>query len=450
MAKFEITRKQQKFISAKADEVLFGGAAGGGKSYGQLIDAFLYALKYSNSKQIMFRRTFPDLERSLILTSLGLYDPSVATYNASTHRWKFLNGSTIEFAYCASEMDLTNYQGAEYDCIRFDELTHFPESIYTYMFSRCRGTNGYPKQVKSTTNPGGIGHSWVKERFIDVGPPNKAHKIERKDGSSGTRLFIPSLVQDNIFLMQRDPGYIGRLQVLEEKDKRALLYGDWDAMEGQYFTSFKRDIHVVEPFRLDPSWRRYVTLDYGLDMLAAYCVALTNENVAYVYKEVYEPNLIVSAAAQKILGMVGDDFIDQYLAPPDLWNRRQETGKSVADIFSEHGIDLSRTSNDRVDGWMAVHEWLRPKEDEQGIVTSALKIFSTCVNLIRTLPALQHDPRNPNDTMREPHELTHAPDSLRGFCVYHTSPNAIEAPKVEPMSPFHIKRDYGPERIMVI
>ena len=136
----------------------------------------------------------------------------------------------------------------------------------------------------------------------------------------------------------------------------------------------------------------------------------------------YESNLIISAAAECIKACNGTDKIYSYLAPPDLFNRRQESGKSVADIFSEHGIALSKTSNKRVNGWLAVKEWIKPYKDETETLTSALKIFPGCVNLIRTLPAVLRDPKNYDDVANEPHELTHAPDALRGFCVSYTSP----------------------------
>ena len=127
-------------------------------------------------------------------------------------------------------------------------------------------------------------------------------------------------------------------------------------------------------------------------------------------------------------------IIDSYLAPPDLWNRRQETGKSVADIFAEHGIFLTKTSNDRVAGWLAVKEWLRVYGDEQGIPCANLRIFPRCSNLIRCLPQLQYDEKHPSDVATEPHELTHGPDAIRGFCVYWTSRSAGE-----PQAPPHKK-----------
>ena len=426
----EITEKQEQFINSKAFETLFGGAAGGGKSYGQLVDALLYALKYPKSKQIIFRRTFPDLEKSLIRVSLEFYPREAASYNSSKHIWTFKNGSIIDFGYIDSENDVYQYQSAEYDVIRFDELTHFTEYMYTYMISRCRGANPFPKHIKSSTNPGGVGHSWVKTRFIDVGTPNQIHEITLENGKKNTVIFIPSLVQDNMFLLDNDPDYVSRLELLPEKEKQALLYGDWDIFDGQFFTEFDRKIHMCTPFKIPKDWRIYRTRDYGLDMCATYWIAMDYQMNVYVYKELYESDLIVSDAARKINAMT-DEKIQIDYAPPDLWNRNKDTGKSTADIFAENGQYLTKADNNRVTGWLAVHEWLKTYKDEQGQLNSKLKIFSNCINLIRTLPALQHDEKNPNDVAVEPHELTHAPDALRYFCTMWQSPLVTRKEKPE-------------------
>lgn len=417
----EITEKQEQFINSQAFETLFGGAAGGGKSYGQLVDALLYALKYAKSKQIIFRRTFPDLEKSLIRVSLEFYPREAASYNSSKHIWTFKNGSIIDFGYIDSENDVYQYQSAEYDVIRFDELTHFTEYMYTYMISRCRGANPYPKHIKSSGNPGGVGHAWVKARFIDMGAPNQIHEIKLENGKKSTVIFIPSLVQDNMFLLDNDPDYVSRLELLPEKERQALLYGDWDIFDGQFFTEFDRKIHVIQPFEIPKDWRIYRARDYGLDMCATLWIAMDYQMNCYAYKELYEPDLIVSEAARKINAMTNEKIQIDY-APPDLWNRNKDTGKSTADIFAENGQFLTKADNNRITGWLAVHEWLKIYKDEQGQPNSKLKIFSNCVNLIRTLPAVQHDEKNPNDVAVEPHELTHIPDALRYFCTMWQSP----------------------------
>lgn len=418
-----VTQRQKKFCDAQAFEVLYGGAAGGGKSFGQIIDAFLYAMKYPCSKQIIFRRTLPELEKSLIRLSLALYPKSVYSYRKADHTGTFVNGSLIDFAYCDSEEDVYRYQSAEYDVIRFDELTHFTESMYLYMISRCRGVNEYPKHVKSSTNPGGIGHSWVKKRFIDCCPPDAVITVGEM-----TRMFIPARVTDNRFLMKSDPQYVKRLRSLSERDRRALLDGSWDITDGRFFEEFDRQLHVLRAFEVPREWRRYVSLDYGLDMLAAYKIAVDGGGCAYVTDEIYEgkdnggDGLIVSQAAGRVKELCGGDEIRAVFAPPDLWSRQKDSGKSIAGLFLENGVSLTRVTSARVAGWLALKEWLHKTEDGAGGYTARLRIFDGCQNLIRSMSLLQCDNQNPADCAGVPHELTHAPDALRYFIAGQPRP----------------------------
>ena len=406
----KLFKKQMEFVEStgKADEVLYGGAAGGGKSYGQLCDALIYAAKYPKSKQLILRRTLPELEKSLVRVSLELFPQEIYKYSESKHTGTFINGSVIDFGYCDSESDVYRYQSAEYDVIRFDELTHFTEQMYLYLMSRLRGTTDYPRAMKSSTNPGGIGHSWVKGRFIDIGSPQKIHKI-----GGSRRLFIPATVFENRALIKNDPDYVKRLRNLSEKDRRQLLKGDWDVNEGQYFSEWRREMHVMRPFDIPKSWRRYFAMDYGLDMLAGYWIAVDPFENAYVYREVYQSGLIISEAARVILEAQGKDIPEIYIAPPDMWNRRQDTGKSVAELFFERGITLFKASNDRIQGWYSLKEWLHPRKNEFGETAPRLRIFENCTEIIRTLPALCFDRNNPNDVGNQVHEYTHGADALR-------------------------------------
>ena len=414
----QISVRQREFLNATADEVLFGGAAGGGKSYGQLVDALIFALKYPKSKQAIFRRTFPELEKSIIRTAMEIFPRDQWTYNASSHTGRFNNGSIIDFSYLANDNDVYQYQSAEYDVIRFDELTHFTEFQYTYLHSRVRGANGYPKQLKSSTNPGGVGHQWVKARFIDPMPPNEVY-TDPKSGT--TRVFIPSKVDDNIFLMDSDPEYKKRLEHLSEAQKKALLHGEWDIYEGQYFPEFNREIHVCEPFDIPSDWRRYRAFDYGLDMFACLWVAVSPSREIFVYKEIAQKNMLISEAATAALNFTDDsEQIYCTLAPPDMWSRSQESGRSKADLFYESGLTLTKSSNNREAGWLAIKEMLAVKTDQP-----RLKIFRNCTELIKCLPALLIDEKKPTDCSTEPHEITHVPDALRYFAVYFTRPNEV-------------------------
>ena len=410
----QLTKKQKSFVDATPTEVLFGGAAGGGKSYGQIVDALLFALRYPRSKQLILRRTFAELDKSLIRTALSIYPGHLFSFNFSSHTGKFKNGSCIDFGYCATEGDVYQYQSAEYDVIRFDELTHFTEGQYVYLISRVRGANDFPKQIKSSTNPGGIGHTWVKSRFVDPAPPGEAFVGD--DGIE--RIFLPSFIDDNRFLMSKDPQYKARLLALPERERKALLWGDWNIFEGQYFSEFSTRHHVIMPFEIPEGWRRYRTIDYGLDRLACLWIALSPEGDAYVYREYCESGLPISRAAEAILSRTprGED-IYATLAPPDLFSRSQESGRSKALLFSEYGVNFTKTSNDRETGWLALKELLTLRGGKP-----RLRIFSSCSEIIACLPALTVDKVRPTDCANEPHEITHAPDALRGFAIFYARP----------------------------
>ena len=231
---------------------------------------------------------------------------------------------------------------------------------------------------------------------------------------------------------------------------------------GSYFAEFDYSKHTCEPFRIPDDWTVYNTMDYGLDMFAHYKVAISNDNVAYVFHEIYQSGLIISDAAAKVklaeLREKEDGSVETWykpklrLAPPDLWNRSQETGKSRALLFYENGIDLVKSNNDRHAGWLAIKELLKERTAPNGEKYTRLQIFRTCTNLIRTLPQLLIDEKDPEDAAKEPHELTHAPDALRYFAIYWTQPPKPEAPKKVKYRP-DIMEDYrnaSPEERRII
>lgn len=208
---------------------------------------------------------------------------------------------------------------------------------------------------------------------------------------------------------------------------------------GSFFSEFDFGLHTCEPFNIPKDWTIYNTMDYGLDMFAHYKVAINNENVAYVFHEIYQSNLIISDAATKVKlaesveqedGTVKSWYKPRLrLAPPDLWNRNQESGKSKALVFAENGLELVKSNNDRSAGWLSIKELLKAQVAADGTRYCRLKIFRTCTNLIRTLPQILIDEKNVDDCAKEPHELTHAPDALRYFAIYWTQPPEQAKPK---------------------
>ena len=428
--------KQEEFCKSRAKYTCYGGARGGGKSFVARVKAILLALFYPGIQILLLRRSYGELlENHVIPLQKELKSKQkdkIASWTGQEKVFSFPNGSRIKLGYCDTESDVLQYQGQAYEAIFLEEATHFTEFQFNCLKESNRLSGQCKKEIKPrmylTCNPGGVGHAWVKRLFID--------KDYREGEEPNDYKFIPALVYENKYIMENDPDYVKALESLPEDRKKAMLYGDWDVFEGQFFTEFKREVHVIEPFKIPNDWYIYFTMDYGLDKLAGYWIAVDYHNNAYVFREVYQSNLLVSEARDKIKEMT-DEKVYIYLAPPDLWNRHKETGKSTADIFAEGGIYLYKTNNDRIQGWLQMKEWLKVFKDEQGCDTARLKIFSTCKNLIRCLPQLQHDEKKVGDVATEPHEITHAPDAIRGFCVYWTQEPILVPQKQE--LPFELR-----------
>lgn len=258
---------------------------------------------------------------------------------------------------------------------------------------------GLWKQITITFNPWVNSH-WTKKRFFD-----------REDPDAFT---LTTTYRCNEWLDDADRNLIENLRDTDPERYLVVGLGEYGIPGGAYFDEFRKDIHVIEPFQIPDDWRRYITIDYGLDMFACYWIAVDWHNKAYVYREVYKSGLLISDAAKLLLEMNGTDKIYTYSAPPDLWNRQRETGMSTAELFMQHGIPLTKASNNRVQGWYNLKEWLKPYDDEQGIKTAPLTFFKNCKNITRCLPQLQCDEKNPNDVeSNKNHELSHGPDAIR-------------------------------------
>ena len=447
--------RQEAFMRRAEYECLFGGAAGGGKSDALVIEALRQVAK-PWYKGLILRKTYPQLAE-LIDKSLNYYPRSFpdAKYNASSHTWRFPSGAKVIFGSMQHAKDRLNYQGQAYDYIGFDELTHFTYEEYSYLFSRNRPNGpGMRAYIRATANPGGIGHGWVKERFITAAPPMTPITEEivwtMPDGteqrSEQKRIFVPSLVWDNPALLQNDPDYVRRLAAMPEAERNALLYGDWDTFSGQVFTEWRNSpehygdrtwTHVISPFKVPADWAIWCGLDWGYSRpFSVGWYAVDHERRMYRIREYYgctgTPNVGVQMepveVARKIKQIEADD--------PNLKNRKifrvgdpaiwgSDGTESIGALMERERVYFQKGDHARIDGKMQVHH--RLSFDEQGI--PMLYVFETCKHFIRTVPNLVYDESDVEDIDTDGED--HIYDELRYVCME----NPIAPRKREPVKP---------------
>lgn len=409
--------RQMAFLQRREKECLFGGARGGGKTDALVAYITLRANKYPGSKHVIIRRAWVDLMKAggAVLRSHEMLGGRAA-WNGQYRRWTFPNGSVLEFGHCKDEADKQQYQGAQYDTVCFEEVTQFTETQYFAISASARTTRtDLETRIRATGNPGGIGHGWVKKRFVDPFPAGNVTISDQETGR--TRSFIPSRVYDNLALMNADPEYVAVLKAMPEGLRRAWLDGSWDSFEGQVFTEFDPTRHVVAPFPIPPSWRRIIAIDYGY--AAPFCALWLaqdpeTQNVV-IYREVYETKKRDATQVKLILAAMPREeraLIRAGIADPSMWQKKGENGVSPADVYLRGGLPLMPAKNNRLHGKMRVHEFLSLRvENEEPTVIPALRIFSTCTNLIRTLPNLVYDKHQVEDV--DTHTEDHPYDAAR-------------------------------------
>lgn len=451
----------QKIAHVAADhceELLYGGAAGGGKTAFLIAEFLSILMRYPGATAIIFRRTYDQLiELGGIAHTLSeRIPPSLGTYNKTERIWTFANGSMLRLSYLATDADCTKYQGGQYIAIGFDQVEQMTEYQYTYMLHRLRTkepklmqilqNDGYKYKAICTANPAGVGHAWVKRRWITPHPKGKVvfrPEPTPEQPKSLTRCFIPARVFDNA--VNLDPSYIEKLEQLPEDLRRAMLYGDWDVYTGQKFKEFRTDIHVRSirdyPLNYLTPQRRAIGIDYGME--APFCAlwgAKLPDGLIVVYRELYRNNLTPEEQAKLILNSetpaerMGNRTMPAYL-DPSCWARSPydktepdpETGVptpgSIAGGYYRAGLSVNRAWNHRLPGVARVHDKLRLRDDGQ----PRLIILDNCVNLIRTLPDLTSDDKNPEDVDTDCED--HAYDALR-YLLF----------ALEPMSTDHTKK----------
>jgi hypothetical protein len=367
------SKRQEEFIQVPdtVREGFFGGAAGGGKSELLLMLPIVRKFyQYPRFKGILFRRTYPELEKSLILRSQGdgYYAATGADYNRTLRRWRWPSGAVLDFGYVELEQDVRKYDTTEYNYIGWDELTSFTEFQYVYItMSRLRTSDGnLPTICRSASNPGNTGHGWVRSRFVEPAPYGTIIVDKR---TKMKRIFIQSLPSDNPYLMKADPGYVAALELLPEAEKRAKLYGDWWTFSGQVFEDFRvarlpdepeNACHVIQPFNIPDWWPRVIGADWGyaaMNWVGWAAAAPTGR--AYMYREyATKKTLIADWASVVAQCSQNEDIRDAVLDPSAFFKVGGE--KTISEQVREHsGIDFRRADNDRLGGKNMMQEYLR-------------------------------------------------------------------------------------------
>lgn len=398
---------QTEFLAADEKDVLYGGAAGGGKSYAMLVDPLRYAHRKAH-RALILRRSMPEL-RELIDKSRELYPQAFpgCKFREVEKVWNFPSGAKIEFGFLERDADVYRYQGQAYSWIGFDEITHLPTEFgWNYLASRLRTTDPEIKTyLRCTANPGGIGAAWVKKRYVDSNETNKS--FTGKDGL--TRKFIPARLLDNPYLAN-DGIYEKMLMSLPPVQRKQLLEGNWDVNEGAAFVEFDVDVHIVSPFHIPLTWERIKGIDYGYASESA-CVwgAVDRaDGTLIIYRELYKKGLTGEDLGRIITDMeMQDPFSVSGVLDTSAWSRTGTTGPTVGETLVKQGHKLRRADKNRIQGKIQIHEYLKVQPSGR----PKLQIFNTCPSLIKELQNIPLDTRNPEDV--DTHAADHAYDALR-------------------------------------
>ena len=420
---------QTEFLAAAEREVLYGGSAGGGKSYAMLADPLRY-MGHPQFSGLLLRHTTEEL-RELIFKSQELYPkiwPGIK-WSERKMQWTAPSGARLWMSYLDRDEDVLRYQGLAFSWIGFDELTQWATPYaWNYMRSRLRSTApDLPIFMRATTNPGGRGHHWVKKMFIDPSPYDRAFDatdIETTEvlrypaGHSKAgkplfkRRFIPARLSDNPYLANAGD-YEAMLLSLPEQQRRQLLEGDWDIKEGAAFTEFDRRVHVVEPYRIPNNWVKFRACDYGYGSYSGvvwFAVAPSEQLV--VYRELYVSKVLATDLADMILDLEAEDGNIKYgVLDSSLWHKRGDTGPSLAEQMISRGCrwrPSDRSRGSRVAGKNEIHRRLQIDEFTE---EPRLVFFDTCTNLTAQLPSIPLDKKNPEDIDTKSED--HLYDALR-------------------------------------
>lgn len=405
---------QTAFLASSEREVLYGGAAGGGKSYAMLADPLRY-ITHPQFSGLLLRHTTEEL-RELVWKSQELYPKIIPGIKWSERKfqWEVPNGGRLWMSYLDRDEDVLRYQGLSFSWIGFDELTQWSTPFaWNYMRSRLRtAASDLPVYMRASTNPGNRGHAWVKKMFIDPSPPNQsfwATDIDTGDvmtypeghSRSGQplfkRRFIPAKLSDNPYLT-KSGDYETMLLSLPEHQRRQLLEGDWDVAEGAAFPEFKRSIHVVEPYSIPSDWTRFRACDYGYGSFTAVLwFAVAPDESLVVYRELYVTKVLAEDLAEQVLALEAGERIRYGVLDSSCWHKRGDTGPSIAERMIVRGCrwrPSDRSAGSRIAGKNEIHRRL---QIDQYTRHPRMIFFQNCTQTIADLPTIPLDKSNSED-----------------------------------------------------
>jgi len=448
--------KQARAFNSTATEILYGGAAGGGKSHLIRIAAVIWCSEISGLQVYLFRRIHEDLVRNHLEGPKGFRELLGPWVSAGLVRIvegeiRFWNGSKIYLCHCQHDKDRFKYQGAEIHVLLIDELTHFSEVIYRFLRNRVRAVgirvpekyqDCFPRIVCGS-NPGNIGHQWVKTSFVDNAEDMAIRRMSASEGGM-KRQFIRAQLEDNPSMQEDDPSYEMRLEGIgTEAQVKAMRWGDWEIIEGAFFDNFNERRHVLRPVELPDHWLRFRAADWGSAKpfsVGWYAVAsddwqhpdgqVVPRGALVRYREWYgvhenpdgtfQPDVGVKMTAEQVAkGILDrearDEKISHGVIDPAAF--QVISGPSIGETMAMRGVHFHAADNRRVATRGAMGGWdqVRTRLDGDAEGRPMLFLFKTCKHAIRTLPAVQHDENRPEDVMTDSED--HAVDEIRYACM---------------------------------
>jgi phage terminase large subunit len=381
--------------SGAVHELLYGGAVGGGKSMLARALAATIAVLVPGSIVPIFRKTYPELEENMIRRWLEEIPTSMGRYVRDVHEWVWPNGSVTEFRYCEREDDVHKYLSAEWEALIIDEATMFTPYVISMLRSRVRSTKpGWYETILYTSNPGNIGHTYFLNNFVNPGELGgyKPWKAPVEEGGL-KRAFLTARLDDNPSLPDRYASIIEGINdpVLRE----AYKTGNWHIFAGQYFSTWRFDRHVIDPFDVPVYWRKWGGFDWGFGKPLSFGIYTKDPDTTRVYKiaQLYQAELTNYEAVHKIKALRGDMTLDVIYADPSIWARKSKDGRSTADDYQDLGITLTPANNNRIAGWQVLRDYLADLKDGE----PGLQVFRNCYDTWRTFPTMVRDRRNPED-----------------------------------------------------